>query len=142
MRYVLDSSVALKWVLPEVNSDKAERLRDRARQGDDDFIAPDFFPIECGHALFRAEAKGILKSGEPAKLLAALLQDCPQLLSTRQLLRRAAGFCNVWRKPWFYDAQYVALAEEQQVQFITADTKLIHHVKPDFPDILDLVDFP
>jgi hypothetical protein len=28
MKYVLDSSVALKWVLPEVDSQKAIRLRD------------------------------------------------------------------------------------------------------------------
>ncbi len=28
MKYVLDSSVALKWVLPEADSGKAIRLRD------------------------------------------------------------------------------------------------------------------
>jgi len=33
MKYVLDSSVAAKWVLTENDSDKARRLRDAARQG-------------------------------------------------------------------------------------------------------------
>ena len=31
MKYVLDSSVAVKWVLKEVNSDKAEALREDFR---------------------------------------------------------------------------------------------------------------
>jgi len=31
MKYVLDSSVALKWVLPEADSHKAIHLRDEAR---------------------------------------------------------------------------------------------------------------
>lgn len=28
MKYVLDSSVGVKWVMPEVHTDKAVRLRD------------------------------------------------------------------------------------------------------------------
>jgi len=31
MKRVLDSSVGFKWVVPEVNSDKALRLRDNFR---------------------------------------------------------------------------------------------------------------
>ena len=41
MRYVLDSSVALKWVLPEADSDRADRLRDDFRNALHDLIAPD-----------------------------------------------------------------------------------------------------
>jgi hypothetical protein len=32
MKYVLDSSVALKWVLPEADSAKAIRLRDEYKK--------------------------------------------------------------------------------------------------------------
>jgi hypothetical protein len=41
MRYVLDSSVALKWVLPEVDSAKAIRLRDEYRNGLHELLATD-----------------------------------------------------------------------------------------------------
>jgi predicted nucleic acid-binding protein len=45
MRYVLDSSVAFKWVVPEIDSDKADRLRDDARAAVHDLLAPDiYFP--------------------------------------------------------------------------------------------------
>jgi predicted nucleic acid-binding protein len=55
MRYVLDSSVAVKCVLTEVDSDKAIRLRDDARVAIHSLLSPDIFPIEAGHALTRAE---------------------------------------------------------------------------------------
>ena len=55
MKYVLDSSVAVKWILTEVDSDKALNLRDDARAAIHELLSPDIFPIECGHALTRAE---------------------------------------------------------------------------------------
>jgi hypothetical protein len=33
MRYVIDSSVAAKWVLPEIDSDKALRFREEFSRG-------------------------------------------------------------------------------------------------------------
>ena len=32
MKYVIDSSVAFKWVVPEPDSDKADRIREDLRQ--------------------------------------------------------------------------------------------------------------
>lgn len=55
MKYVLDSSVALKWALPEPDTAKALQLRADYRNGTHELIAPDFFPIEVAHALTRAE---------------------------------------------------------------------------------------
>ena len=43
MKYALDSSVAIKTVLPEVDSDKAVRLIDEFCQGIHEFLAPKFF---------------------------------------------------------------------------------------------------
>jgi len=38
MRYVIDSSVAFKWVVREVDSDKADRLRDDFRNAIHDLL--------------------------------------------------------------------------------------------------------
>ena len=43
MTYVLDSSVAFKWVVPEVDSDKALIIRDQYLAGAHELLAPDFF---------------------------------------------------------------------------------------------------
>ncbi len=42
MKYVLDSSVALKWVLPELDSAKAIALRDDYRNQVHDLLRPIF----------------------------------------------------------------------------------------------------
>lgn len=44
MKYVLDASVALKWVLPELDSDKAIRLQEAYENKVHDLVAPDTFP--------------------------------------------------------------------------------------------------
>ena len=54
MKYVLDSSVALKWVLPEPDSAKAKQLRDDYVNGTHELIAPNIFYVEAAHALTRA----------------------------------------------------------------------------------------
>lgn len=46
MRYVLDASVALKWVLNEVHADKARQLREAYEQGRHELLAPDDFPLK------------------------------------------------------------------------------------------------
>ena len=60
MKYVLDSSVAVKWVLPEKDSDKAIRLRDDYRQGPHQLTAPDRFTLEVMNILGKATARKIL----------------------------------------------------------------------------------
>jgi predicted nucleic acid-binding protein len=55
MKYVLDASVAVKWVLPEPDSAKALSIRDDYRIGTHELIAPDTLPVEVCHALTRAE---------------------------------------------------------------------------------------
>ena len=61
MRYVLDASVALKWVLIEADSGKARQLRDDFRAGIHELIAPDSFALEIALALTKAERRGMIQ---------------------------------------------------------------------------------
>jgi predicted nucleic acid-binding protein len=61
MRLVLDSSVAIKWVLPEKDTPRAVRLRNEFRLGLHDVLAPDVFPVEISSALPRAERRGVIR---------------------------------------------------------------------------------
>ena len=47
MTWVVDASVAIKWVIPEVLSDNADRMRDT----DDDVLAPDLLLVEVANTL-------------------------------------------------------------------------------------------
>ncbi len=50
MNYVLDASVALKWVIQEKDSPKAISLREDYRNQINFLLAPDTFLAEIAHA--------------------------------------------------------------------------------------------
>src|SRR5687767_10906048 len=89
MRYILDSSVAFKWVVSEADSDKAILLRDETRQGLHELLAPDVFPIEVAHALTRAERQRRVSAADGWRLWLAVMTDCPALHSSISLMSRA-----------------------------------------------------
>ena len=74
MKRVLDSSVGFKWVVPELHSDKALRLRDDYRNGLVELIAPDIFLVEVAHALTRAERQKRITPAQGALALADMMK--------------------------------------------------------------------
>lgn len=124
MRYVLDASVALKWELPESDSDKAIALRDDFLGRRHELLAPDVFPVEVAHALVRAERKNILTSSEGAHALSRMLQELPQLFSSVLLLPRAHEIASAARLG-VYDCLYLALAERENRTLVTSDLRLL-----------------
>lgn len=141
MKYVLDSSVALKWVLPEPLSDKARQLRDDYRNGIHRLLAPDILPAEAAHALARAERRKIIPVGDAAKHLADLLMTAPRFPPYGPLLSRALAIASQERVG-VYDCLYVALAEKENCELVTADDKLVKNLQPHFPFIKALSSFP
>jgi predicted nucleic acid-binding protein len=141
MRRVLDSSVGFKWVVAEVDTDKALRLRDDFRNGLVELIAPDVFPIEIGHGLTRAERQKRITPVEGATYLADLLKLLPHLQPSLTLLPRAYEISSQMRVG-IYDCLYVALAEREKCDLITADDKLFKNLQPQFPFIVAIASLP
>ena len=77
MKYVLDSSVALKWVLPEQDSATANRLRADFHSGLHELLAPDIFPVEIGHALSKAERRKAIAPAQGWVFWQSIMADCP-----------------------------------------------------------------
>jgi predicted nucleic acid-binding protein len=141
MKYVLDPSVALKWVLPEPFADKARQLRDDYQKQVHDLLAPDIFPGEVAHALTRAERRTIIPVGHAAGFLADILQTSPVLFPYLTLLCRAVDISSQFQVGVF-DCLYVALAERENCELVTADTRLISNLQPFFPFINDISTMP
>ncbi|HBI41546.1 MAG TPA: hypothetical protein DDY78_01650 [Planctomycetales bacterium] len=141
MKYVLDSSVALKWVLPEPNSARALRLRADFQAGLHEFLAPDVFPVEVGHALTKAERRKTISVGLAWIHATDILSTSPQLLSYLPLFDRAIVISSAARIA-VYDCLYVALAEREGCEFITADDRLIRNLGQQFPFIIALSSMP
>ena len=124
MKYVLDASVGLKWILPEEGSDKAIRLGLEYRNGVHELIAPDTFPPEVAHALTRAERRGILTPQEGVAHFTALLKGLPEIHASLSLLPRAYELSSQMRLGVF-DCLYISLAEREQCQVVTADQRIV-----------------
>ena len=137
MKYVVDASVALKWDLPEAQSDEARGLRDAFCNRLHELLAPDIFPVEVGHALTRAERKKIIPAGYAMGFLADIMRTPPALHSYLPLLARAMDIASETQQS-VYDCLYVALGEREQCEVVTADLRLIRALQKQFRFIIPL----
>ncbi|SRR5579883_192630 len=141
MKYVLDSNIALKWVLAEVDSDTARRLRAEFHNPIHELIAPDVFPVEVAHGLAKAERRGVIPQGDADRLLTNVLSTPPHVYPYLRLLKRALDIASPARIG-VYDCLYVALAEREGCELVTADDRLVRTLHPTFPFITSLAALP
>jgi predicted nucleic acid-binding protein len=141
MRYVLDASVAFKWVVSEIQTDKALLLRDDLKNGIHDLYSPEIFATEVAHALTHAERQKRITVGQALALWTDVLSTPPQLHPTYPLLPRAISLSSNLRIG-VYDCLYVALAEREQCELITADDKLLKNVQSKYPFVISLQSLP
>ena len=141
MKYVLDSSVALKWVLSESDSGKAVRLRDEYKNAVHDLISPDIFTPEIANGLASAERQGRIKAGEAVIFLHDIIRTAPAIHPTPPLLIRAIEI-SLSTKQAVYDCIYLALAESEGCEMVSADDQLVRKLRPAFPMLIRLADLP
>ena len=141
MRYVLDSSAALQWVLPEKDSAKAIRLRDDYHNAVHELLAPDIFPAKMLNALTKAERTKRISVGDARVLYQSIIADTPALHSYLPLLDRAGEVASRFRVA-LYDCLYLALAEREGCELVTADTRFLNNLRLHFPFLLDLAALP
>jgi predicted nucleic acid-binding protein len=141
MKYVLDSSIAVKWVIAEADTPAAVQLRDDFVGGVHELISPDCFPLEVAHAIVKAERQGRIKAGDGALFLTDILTTLPDLRPSMPLLARAFMTATAARMG-VYDCLYVALAEQEQCDLVTADDRLIRNLGPQFRFIKSLASLP
>ncbi len=89
MKYILDSSAAFKWAVPEPGFAKADQLRDEYLNGVHELLAPDVFPFEIAHALTRAERQARITLGQARSLWLTVMATTPQLVPGLPLAQRA-----------------------------------------------------
>lgn len=121
-RFVIDASVALKWVIAEDGSDAAASLRWATG-----LLAPDLIVAEVANALWKIARRGELIQDQ-AMLAARLLERADiELRPMRALLGRATELALSFDHP-AYDCIYLALAEAEGCALVTADERLTRKV--------------
>jgi predicted nucleic acid-binding protein len=123
MVFVLDSSVALAWLLPDEANPSADALADRLTQ--QAALVPAIWPLEVGNALLMAQRRSRIKDDDLLRLAATLLAlpiQVDQSPSARALvavleLAKQHGLTT-------YDAAYIELAQRRSLPLATLDAKL------------------
>ena len=141
MKYVIDTSVDIKTYIQEQDSGKAVRLRNEYHQGVHALIAPDIFPTEMCNVLMILERSGKIKPGEADLFFRQFLSELPPLFAAVPLLPRALEIAKQFRQT-VYDCLYIALAEREGCELVTADDKLVKAVQPTLPFVLQLSSVP
>lgn len=141
IRFILDSSVALKWVITEVDSDKAIGRRLECVNGLCQFLAPDVFPIEVAHSLTRAERQNRIGVGFGLPHWIDVMYTPLQLVDSQPLIKDAINISSRFQAG-VYDCLYVVLAQRESCEFITADDKLAKKLSGHFSFIRTLSSFP
>jgi predicted nucleic acid-binding protein len=138
MKYVIDSSTAFKWLMVEPDFSKARQLRDEYLRAVHELIAPDLFPTEMANGLIVAERRGRIGLGESVQLLRDLFKILPTLHPVWPDLLPRAHAIAAGSIASVYDSLYVALAEREGCELVTADDKLVRALRPTFPFITAL----
>jgi predicted nucleic acid-binding protein len=141
MKYVLDVSVAICWVIPRPLSPKAVRLRDEYLRQIHELLAPAVFIDEAAGALTKAERQKDIAVGQAAPLYAKVMNRPPVLIPHATLIARAIAISSRTRSA-YYDCLYVALAEREGCELVTADQKAVQNLAPHFPFIVPLAAVP
>src|SRR5262245_36698345 len=118
--YVVDASVVLKWFIPEIHSEAAQRLLHDSHQ----YVAPDLLFPEVGNAVWKRVRRGELKIDEGRRLMRDLTDVAVETIATRDLIGDAWVIA-VNAEQTVYDSTYLALAVRLETQLITADERLV-----------------
>jgi predicted nucleic acid-binding protein len=138
---VVDSSVVVKWILPEVDSTQAQRLiTDIAGAGERLIVLDLVFP-EVANAIWKRNRNRLITFGEAQASLASLARAPVHVESAIRLLDAAFRIAVQYDRA-VYDALFVALARDIGVNGVTADEPLYNAVRADFPEIVLLRNWP
>ena len=134
MTVVVDASLALKWVVPENDSEVAQAVRFRWQSSGESPVAPPIFRSEVTNALYQMVRKGGLRIQDAMEALSAL-QPAVAIVEPAGLYDAALTIADELGIGATYDALYVALAESEGCELWTADRSLVRAAQPRFPRV-------
>lgn len=141
--FVVDACVAAKWyLLDETDVDRALLLLDSFDRGQTRLAAPDSIRLEVASSITAATRgrEPRLTQAEGRAAIAAFLVLGLETAATETLI--AAAYDLVLRYDCaIYDAIYLALAQQIDLPFITADYKLYRKIR-DLPEVLWITQYP
>ena len=123
-RFVVDASVAVKWLVPEVHADAARRILNP----DNELLAPDLIWAEVGNVIWKKWRRGEVPGHAAGDLLQDFHRYPVQTFASHALMTTAWDLAERYSRS-FYDSLYLALAASAECPLVTADLKLYNRLK-------------
>ena len=123
MPFVLDSSVAMAWVLPDEANSTLDPLFDRLTH--DVAVVPPVWPLEIANVLLVAVKRGRLTAKDVRQLVTELRALPLEIdsTSTERALSETLALAQKYHLT-SYDASYLELAKRREIPLATLDVKL------------------
>lgn len=128
MRYVVDASVAARFVLNEELSDKAAKVLEDFLSGRVELLAPSLVVYEVGNTLWKAVRRGLVSEEDALESFAEFLKlglwrelEAEEELEALRWGSRNDSTC--------YDSAYVIMASSEGAVLLTADDRLEEKAK-------------
>lgn len=126
---VVDASVVLKWYLPdELFGDEALKVLHQYVEGQIDLFAPTLLSYEILNALFVAERMGRVENRVTRESFQAFLDLQINLIDPLAEHKGILSLAGSFQKS-AYDASYLYLAKNRDVELLTGDKRLFNSVK-------------
>lgn len=124
MKYIVDANIAIKWVIPESDSNDALALLDHG------ILAPDLLLPECLNVLWHKRVKQELDEAESDVALTALAAAPIQWLPVAPMMKTVLDLAVRLKHP-AYDCTYLAAAIHVGVPMVTADGEFVRRLRRD-----------
>jgi predicted nucleic acid-binding protein len=132
--YVVDTSVAVKWVLAEPDSNKALQVVTDTVAANKRLFVLDLVLVEAANVFWTRYHRGLLTLPEAQQALTLLLQATVQVLPCLPILQVAFDLAARYNVA-VYDALFVAVLQNLGADGVTADEPLVRAVGADFTQI-------
>jgi len=140
---IVDTSIAIKWIIEETDSEKAIALLAQWVIGKTVILAPVLLAYELTNVLHQRIRRGEANQEEAEQLLIYLLLNLVKLDTSYDYAQsvRALQLAQQFLLSATYDAHYLALAEREQCEYWTADTRLLNGLRGQLPWVRNLSDY-
>lgn len=125
---VVDTSVAVKFYVPEEDRESALRLLSASRSGEVELLAPGTLLAEGFNAVWQQHRRGEMNLDEVREVWASL-ERVPMVFYTPEDLVSRAGEITAETGVIIYDALFLALAEDAGTVMVTADGRLLRSLE-------------
>ena len=128
MRFVLDNSVVMRWLLNDGSQERltyAARVLDLLTQDTAEALVPGVWSLEVANVLVKAQTKGLVSEAR-ASAFVGLLSEMAITVDTNTAARALGDILQLARrfKLSSYDASYLELALREGLPLATQDADL------------------